>query len=282
MKKRHAYLHQNILCAIAAKALFLFCLLVALFFNSTVFAVDEKNALGALQVKTVFGRAYKTKDKRELVYKEIHERTFSGTRLVRSLTKYTNSAGQVFATLACDYSRDITVPDYIFKDERTGYEERAYFKNGKIVSEVRETKAAEVQRYIFDEKILSGDKIVSMSQGLNELITQRITTLKKEESLETTFLLPARQTEATMRVSGELDKARPGVINISIRISPWILRLFVDSIRIAYSYEDKRLLSYDGYSNLKTDAGESQHVFIVYDYDGSKANASEAEIKKRN
>jgi hypothetical protein len=69
----------------------------------------------------------------ELVYKEKHSVTREGGPVMTSLTEYFSPAGQLIATMESDYSRNLSMPTYVFEDLRRGYREGLRQENEEYI-----------------------------------------------------------------------------------------------------------------------------------------------------
>jgi len=57
-----------------------------------------------------------------------------------------------------------------------------------------------------------------------------------------------------------------GTANFKIEINNWFLRIFAPHLLVKYDRLSKRIVWYQGLSNLRTDEGDNQNVTIDYFY----------------
>jgi hypothetical protein len=56
-------------------------------------------------------------------------------------------------------------------------------------------------------------------------------------------------------------------LSIRLEVDNWFLRLFAPHIDVEYGFRQRRLLRYEGISNLEDASGEHDKVVITYTYE---------------
>lgn len=209
------------------------------------------------------GFAYKSKDKKVLRYTESHKRVYKAGKLFTSETTYLNPEGKKIATLKCNYSKSPTLPDFEFEDLRTGNWEKTVVENGVAKVQYREDKDSKIKTKNFKDL-----ESLSASQGLNEFIRLNLEKIKEGDDLVTTFLIPAKLMDIDILVTGEETKSDE--VEVSIKVDNWFLRIFAPKLELVYSPKGGDLMAYYGNSNIETDKGKQQKVYIEYDYSSKK------------
>jgi len=225
----------------------------------------------ALQAKGLNfeGIAYKSKDKKDIVYIEKHRREFVDSKVTTSETIYYDTSGKKIATLKCDYVSAPFLPEFEFTDHRTGYSERVVKKDKLLRIEYKDSSEAKLE-----VKELEINDSMSASQGLNELIKFNLAKLHKNDDLSTSFLLPSRLGDIGMLITGKAKDADR--VSVIIKVKNIFLRIFAPQLEMLYSKETGHLLHYFGNSNIMTAKGGKQTVYIEYNYDpGSKVALNE-------
>ena len=84
---------------------------------------NTTNKISGLTKRTMTAKAYKTLDKKNMIYTESHHAYFKNGQIYQSENLYYDLSGKKFAELISDYSKNKSLPTYIFKDHRTKYQE---------------------------------------------------------------------------------------------------------------------------------------------------------------
>ena len=78
---------------------------------------------------------------------------------------------------------------------------------------------------------------------------------------------PSRLDAYTFRIR-PLDSRKAGVVRLRIEGDSAVLRMFAPHLDVDYELSTKRLLLYQGVSNLEGPDGSTQKVIIKYSYGG--------------
>jgi hypothetical protein len=193
-----------------------------------------------------------------LVYREKHEVRYENGRVQNSLTSYRDPSGREFARLESDYSLSIMMPTYVFSDFRRGHREGLRFEGGKY--------------YIFDEdsgeaektKVLDDDTNVYSCQGWHYYLVNNLDKLVGGDALEVRLIFPNRLQPYTFKI---LSLGSEGdTIRVKVRIANWLLSLFVPHLEVVYEKNKRKLIEYNGVSNIVDAEGKLQEVNITYEY----------------
>lgn len=191
-------------------------------------------------------------------YREEHQVRLLDGRPVDAITRYLDPRGGLIASLRSDYSQHRYAPDYEFHDLRSGERQSV----SVTVDHVELRSARGVKRLARQEC-----PDLTAGQGLDRLIRDRLDELARGELVRVSLALPARQACYAFRLrGGEVDA---GVSTVHVRVEPesWLLRLLAPKLEVEYDRASRRLLRYQGVSNLDGPDGESRKVDIVYGYD---------------
>jgi hypothetical protein len=241
-------------------------------FGAFLLGFDSSFASEDLKNIVFKGYAWSEVDRSKLEYMEEHSLKMKEGMIFKSETRYLNKDGKLIASLNCDYSKDYSLPDFVFTDERTGYWERVEVNKDKINIKFKESLNSEVE-----QETLERESGMSGSQGLNQFIVTKLPELKKGESVKTDFLIPSRFTSVGMNVSA--DKIDGDNVKVKISLSSVILNIFAPKMVVTYNEKTGRLLRYEGKSNIKSEDGDLLDVIIKYDYH-DKPVADQSDLKK--
>lgn len=191
-------------------------------------------------------------DSHQVLYREQHWIRDEAGRSSERLVLYLCPNGTVFGRKHVDYRASASAPDFRFEDARTGYLEG--FKRGPGLRVfVRPGAQAPEQA-----AALAGTNLVA-DAGFDEFIRKHWAALASGQSLPLSFVVPARleslgfsvRRVAQAQVNGE---------------QAWIFRLRLGSLLgwllphfdVSYGQQSRRLLRFEGLSNLRDAAGKNQ------------------------
>ncbi len=203
------------------------------------------------------GKAYN--EDGDLVYVEQHDLTYDEEGVVASRTTYFDPEGRKIGSLVSDYAPSPQFCDYTFRDQRRGYADGVRLGDDTLcLFRQKDPGATEETRCIPREE----DQIVG--QGFHHFILNRLDAIAGGEIYHVKLALPSRldQFDFRIRKTGvEGDR-----LEIRLESDHWFVRLFAPHINVVYDRERKRLLLYEGISNVADDSGECIPVRIRYSY----------------
>lgn len=192
-------------------------------------------AAQALENLYVVGEARSLKDG-ELRYREYHHCS-EDRRQCQVL--YRDADGSLFARKHIDYSESASSPSVVVEDLREG---RTLRLQGR------------------DEPDLVVDA------GFDNYVRERWNELSRGETVRFPFLIAGRDSPVPMKASSKEGGAcKGGRLCLSVSLDAWLVSLLVEPIRLVYDSE-RRLLQYQGISNIRDGDGRSQQVRIDYEY----------------
>jgi hypothetical protein len=192
----------------------------------------------------------------ELVYKEKHSVTREGGPVMTSLTEYFSPAGQLIATMESDYSRNLSMPTYVFEDLRRGYREGLRQENEEyIIFKKNKDGEEETQTITNTEDVFS-------CQGWHYYLVNNLAVLERE-NVELNLILPSELKAfpfEIQRVRSEGDR------EAVLKLNHWLFRYFAPTLQLVYDSKSRKLVEYRGISNLLDSEENRQDVSIVYKY----------------
>lgn len=208
--------------------------------------------------ENVIYRSEATNEDGELVYREKHTVQFDGERVLRSLTEYRSPEGELIATMESDYAKSVSMPTYVFEDLVRGYREGLRLEGGKYVVFKQERGREEETRPLHKT-----DNVFSC-QGWHYFLVNNLDLLETG-NIELDLVLPSELKAHRFQV--EQTGAEGDLVKAVIKIDNWFLRLFAPKLRLVYSKSLRKLVEYEGISNIPAADGGRQDVRIVYSYD---------------
>lgn len=230
------------------KVFFLFGLMLAI-------SADAKK-----QVVEFQGEAKNSKE--EVVYSEKHKAIFEKDRVQESTTLYYSPAGDLISELKSDYSKNIYLPDYTFKDFRSGMYHEVKLEDGKLKVLVKQSKdaAEEKEEFKVTENMISG-------QGFHYFIREHLDGFVEKKDKDVKFVMPGLLDYFSFNIwSDRKPSSNDPIVHLKMSVNSVFLKLFVSTVKMQYDRVKKHLLSYDGISNLVATDGKNQNVVITYKY----------------
>ena len=175
-----------------------------------------------------------------LLYREYHFCTEDG---MGCLVIYRDDMGLEIARKQVDYRTGRRSPTISMRDSRTQ----------KVV-------------------VVKPDPESVVDAGFDNFVRESWNLLERDGTLEFPFLVPGRDRPLNMQARTINGEACDGnVLCLQVRPRSWPLGLLVEPILLTYDRENRRLLRYQGVSNIRDAGGNMQKVDIHYRYNAPAA-----------
>lgn len=222
----------------------------------------------ALQAQALTPLVYtgEARDKKEqVVYIEKHRADFLAKKIQKARTEYVRQDGQLIAVIESDFKENVTVPNYVFKDERNGSSHGITMDGDKYVVWNQE-KGKDKEQKIYLKSDFDKEDLVVGCQGLHYYLLDNLSVLRDKKKLSVKYIIPGRLDffSFTLKIKNEDEE----FIHLRLSINSIFLKLFASDLDIKYRKSDLRLIEYSGPSNLLDDSGGTQNVKIKYSYEG--------------
>ncbi len=197
--------------------------------------------------------------KDRLIYTEKHFYELDDLGLYKKLTtEYYDNSNKVFAKISSNFEKNKVIPDYIFEDFRFLFKESVIFdesKNKVFIDKVTLGKSQKTELRVNPNAILS--------QGFHNFI---LTNFEKIilGKLEVSIVVTSKSDQYRFYV--ETEKAQNNRIKINITPVNFFLKAVMSPIKLEYEISSKRLLSFQGLTNIDNEKGDSQSAIITYTY----------------
>jgi hypothetical protein len=215
----------------------------------------------AVEERVRVGRAYDSTSG-VLIYEERHVETIADGNVVADDVRYVDAQGRAFAAKRVDFTPHPLVPEFELADERTGHLEALRREgDGNLVVSYRERAEEELR-----EVSLAMPEAALADAGFDRFISAHWDELLAGTVLVRQFLVPSRQEFMDFRIRRAAGDA-PGEVGFLLEIDSALLRLVVPAISVIYDRSSRRLMRYEGLSNLRDERGENHTVRIEFEYD---------------
>jgi hypothetical protein len=206
------------------------------------------------------GNAYDLKSG-ELYYTEEHQEIWEGQTHTSTLISYKNPEGKTIVKKELDFKTGHLTPSFLQTDFRDGYMEGAEVSEHSVKVLYRKSS-----RHDLETAVLEVPPPVVVDGGFNYFVKQNWPTLLEGRTLAFNFVVPAEQDYYSFQLSKVEEGTLEGkeAVIYKMELKNFILRQLVPPIMLTYNVETKRLLKYEGISNINNAKGKSYFVKIIY------------------
>jgi hypothetical protein len=198
--------------------------------------------------------------KGNIAYLEEHEVIYENGTVKSSTTTYTDEAKKPIASLISLYSPHKWMPTYNFKDLRHGTYNGVNATVNEIEMFTQEDKKLKNKKKPFKPDMIGG-------QGFHYFIQDHLDKLAKGEKVKTKFVLPGALDYYSFVIQkSDKKKVKDSEIYLVMKLDS-MLSVFISPIFMTYDIPTKRLMGYEGESNLQDKDKKAIVVDIVYKHD---------------
>ncbi|MDB5256072.1 MAG: hypothetical protein JWM14_767 [Chitinophagaceae bacterium] len=190
-------------------------------------------------------------------YLEEHMETIDHHVLKQTVIQYKDSAGAVIARKVINYSGNKVTPVFEQNDYRDGYTEGVSFAGNKLVLKFRKNKKETLKTKSID---MPANLVVD--GGFNYYIKGNWAELTAGKTKVFNFAVPSQLDYFSFRLYK--DSQQNDEIVFKMEPDNYLLRKLVDPIRVTYNVSTKRIIKYEGLSNINDKKGKSYLVKIMY------------------
>jgi hypothetical protein len=183
------------------------------------------------------------------LYREEHLVRLADGRAEERLVMYRCLDGSAFARKRVRYANDPFAPSFLLEDARSGYREGAE-RTADGLRVAWTGPGEDESAAVVDAGALVADA------GFDEWVRSAWEPLAAGETRSLDFLVPSRLRTYRFEVEAiAIDD--PELRAFKLRLGGWFGRL-LPSIKVAYEADSRRLVRFEGLSNLRDDAGDAQ------------------------
>lgn len=192
-----------------------------------------------------------------LLYREQHLIRRADGRPTERLVIYRCADGTPFARKRVDYRGSAQAPEFSLEDVRLGYGEGLRRTDGGHTVWVRDGRGETERSAALDE---TAARLVA-DAGFDEFIRNHWAPLVSGQSVPLQFAVPSRLQTLGFRVDrqGPLTLDQEPAESFRLKLGG-LLGWVAPHIDVAYGRDSRRLLRFEGLSNLRSDDGRSQLV----------------------
>lgn len=197
------------------------------------------------QAARVIGYVRDTATQRYL-YTEVHEQNIaSDGAVLTGVTTYYDPQGREIARKTLDYRANRTVPVYRMDMPALRYAEGISSNTPQAVLFKRD-RDQEARK-----TLPLGDGLVAADAGFNHLLQDQLTNIRQGDTVRFGLIVAGNTDRYRFRASKVDEQVVDGQTTLRILVEPdSMLRMLVQPIALTYNLKDRRLLSYQGTSNI--------------------------------
>ena len=218
------------------------------FFTMNTFALD------------ITGKAFINK---ELVYTEKHKAILDSKGFYRSLsTDYYDKNNVLFASISSTFDKNLKIPDTVFQDKRFSLKETVVWDSVTQRITVIRSEAGKTK-----ETALDVMPNAILSQGFHNYILENFEELKlnpHKDKQEIYFIVTKKNDQYRFVVYRE--KIENGQLFLIIQPANFFLKQLLSPIKLVYEISSKKILTFQGITNIDNPKGDSQSAVIEYSY----------------
>ncbi len=197
-------------------------------------------------------------------YQEKHEVLFSDRSVQKANTQYLDPKGHLIGEMTSDFTKMVTIPDYEYKNLRTGTSNGIKLDKNKITL-WRKAKNGKIENIDFFRDKFSNDALIVGCQGLHYYLIDNLEHVKEMKTVPVVYFIPGKLDY--YKFSLKYDRDDEKYIYLTISIDNFLLRLFSSKLDLKYSKSDRHLVQFSGLSNITNESDQMQNVVIDYKYD---------------
>jgi hypothetical protein len=190
------------------------------------------------------------------LYEEHHHLRDDGERLVL----YRCTDGTAFARKHVQPGADPQAPAFALEDARFGYREGVQREGRRVFAQVRRSHRHALRR----NEVPVTPRLV-VDAGFDEFVRRHWSELQRGESVALDFLVPSRRRTyafAVKRLGGESVGGEAASV---LRLAPsGVLGWFAPAIAVVYRDRDRRLLRFEGITNVRENPDDSVSARIDF------------------
>ncbi len=216
--------------------------------------------LFSLETKRFNGEAFDLKTGKRLYY-DHHEEVYENGKHLYSNIQYKDVNGKVFAKKKIVFQKNQIRADFKLEDFRDGYIEGAEVNGDQIKFIYRKNNKEEIK-----EATITSPNNAVLDGGFDYFVREKWDLILAGNKPILNLCAPSQQDCYKFIVfkTGESQRKGVDVVSMKVELNNPILSAFVKPILLVYEKDTKKLLQYDGISNINNEDGKSHVVRITY------------------
>ena len=243
---------DTVIIPIAKEETYMLILTILLFILQFFSVYGESNSY--------YGDAFDIKTGQK-VYTDNHTENVINGKHISSAIEYKDAGGKLIGRKSISFSKHPTLPDFKLEDLRDGYTEGGELVGGKYRMFYRKDKNEEMK-----EKTLEILPKSVADGGFDPLVKENWEDLMNGKKIKFQFYAPSQLDSFKFYVvkTKIADYAGRESLFIKMEMDNLLLNIFIPPIFITYDIQTKRIVYYEGISNINNPSGKSYFVKLIY------------------
>lgn len=218
-------------------------------------------SLYAEEIYKYFGQAYHLKNK-DFLYTDFHTEFIQMGKHVSSVIEYKDKFGKIFAIKKINFQKNSHIPDFTLEDFRDGYLEGAVLDGSKLTLKYRSNFQSRIEEKSFDlpeNSVVDGGFDYFIKDNWNSLIDGKKIIFHMFSSPRLSYY----RLKVVLLKKAEFRGKQAHYFKVDLDS---FLGIFLPSVYVIYDSKTKRIVHYEGISNIIDESGRNYLVRIVYNY----------------
>ena len=196
-----------------------------------------------------------------VAYLERHTVVYDDQTIIKSLIEYQDAQGKPIGSLRSDFTQSLSAPAYIFQDNRQQSLQGQRWSDQKLEVFSRERQKAKLVK----KDLIKSSELMIGGEGLIYYIGAHLKELTSSEGMDFKFVIPGRLSAFDFLIKPLEHNAHEAAFEV--RMKSWLMSLFGPRLKLIYDLQKKRLISFEGLSNLRNADGSMMSVDVQYVYE---------------
>jgi hypothetical protein len=197
----------------------------------------------------------------QVVYRERHTVVYDDQTLIKSLTEYQDAQGRPIGSLRSDFTHSLAAPEYIFRDNRQNSLQGQRWSKQKLEVFSRANKKSKVVK----KDLIKTPEVMIGGEGLIYYIGAHLKELIGSDGMNFKFVIPGRLSSYDFLIK-PLDHNSTEAA-FEVKMKSWLMGLFGPRLKLIYDVQKKRVISFEGLSNMRNADGSMMSVDVQYVYE---------------
>lgn len=192
------------------------------------------------------------------LYREQHWLRRHGVQLAERLVLYRCPDGTAFGRKRVDYRASALAPEFLFEDRRSGYQEGLRQGSSPVLFFRADKEGREREgRLAAGRPAAARSAPLVADAGFDEFVRRQWGPLLAGKTVGMQFAVPSRLRSMAFSLhrAGQATVAGEPAWIFRLKLDGW-LGLVVPALELSYGQTSRRLLRFEGLSNLRDDAGD--------------------------
>jgi hypothetical protein len=214
------------------------------------------------ETNNYFGDAVDVKSGQK-VYSDNHSELVVNGKHTSSQIEYKDAGGKVIGKKSIKFNSNSYLPDFKLEDFRDGYIEGGEIVDGKYRMFYKKNKNEQLQ-----EKIMDIAPYSVADGGFDPFIKDNWNDLMAGKKIKFKFYAPSQLDSFNFYVTKTktAEYAGRSSLFVKMEMDNLLLNIFIPPILITYDIATKRIVFYEGISNINNSQGKSYTVKLTYNH----------------